>query len=46
MPGAFYGMAQEVVTCRSCGGTTVVEPTELTAAQRPAGYDDHDLTGS
>lgn len=46
MPGAFYGDPREVVTCRSCGGTTVVAAAELAEAQRPSGYSDLDLTGS
>jgi DnaJ-class molecular chaperone len=45
MPGAFYGDPRPVVTCRSCGGTTVVEAAAVAPAS-PAEYAPTDLTGS
>jgi DnaJ-class molecular chaperone len=45
MPGAFYGDPRPVVTCRSCGGTTVVEAAAVVHGA-PSEYDSTDLTGS
>lgn len=46
MPGAFYGDQREMVTCRSCGGTTTVEKHVAEAAAGATEYDPRDLTGS
>lgn len=46
MPGAFYGMPEAMVTCRSCGGRQVVPTHVAEAAATATDYDPRDLTGS